>query len=311
MWLAEEYISGLNTINLSTLNTFQQIMLCLLIFVGSPIFVSAFALHVRKKAFEVKFKSVVERRHRLRRRLSRSRSRSRNPSQPAERDGITLDEIQPSQTSTGANDLSQKSNDEVQTSGELKPRIAGKSLSPLQLSTSGLDNFADLQSESDRESRAFSPSAIKFRDSSQERRQVPGERRGVARWFSMQGVGAAPASSSHPNLFRPHSREKNTTEAPERTGTNLPDYFPTSGRIARNSAFHNLTAAERTRLGGVEYKAIRFLSLIVPLYIGLFQLLGCVSLGAYVATVRPTPALKNGLNPWYVPHLRLASRGAH
>src|ERR1700733_4317843 len=57
---------GLNTINLSTLNTFQQFMLFMLIILGSAIFVSAFVVHIRKKAFEKRFKSVIERQRRKR-----------------------------------------------------------------------------------------------------------------------------------------------------------------------------------------------------------------------------------------------------
>jgi hypothetical protein len=51
---------GLNTVNLSTLNTVQQIMLFVLIMIGSSIFVSIFVVHIRKQAFERKFESVVK-----------------------------------------------------------------------------------------------------------------------------------------------------------------------------------------------------------------------------------------------------------
>src|SRR6202012_4173495 len=47
--------AGLNTVNLSELNTWQQVMLFLLIILGSAIFVSSSVLHIRKGAFEAKF----------------------------------------------------------------------------------------------------------------------------------------------------------------------------------------------------------------------------------------------------------------
>ena len=86
--------AGLNTVNLSRMNTFQQFILFLLILLGSAIWVSIAVLHVRRKAFERRFKSIVEeerqrRRNRStsKRRLSLSESRSR--SKP-EVDGIAF-----------------------------------------------------------------------------------------------------------------------------------------------------------------------------------------------------------------------------
>ena len=86
--------AGLNTVNLSQMNTFQQFILFLLILLGSAIWVSIAVLHVRRKAFERRFKSIVEeerqrRRNRStsKRRLSLSESRSR--SKP-EVDGVTF-----------------------------------------------------------------------------------------------------------------------------------------------------------------------------------------------------------------------------
>ena len=77
--------AGLNTVNLSQMNTFQQFILFLLILLGSAIWVSIAVLHVRRKAFERRFKSIVEeerqrRRNRStsKRRLSLSESRSRS-----------------------------------------------------------------------------------------------------------------------------------------------------------------------------------------------------------------------------------------
>lgn len=43
---------GLNTVNLSTVNTAQQVILFYLIITGSAIFVSGFVVHVRERAFE-------------------------------------------------------------------------------------------------------------------------------------------------------------------------------------------------------------------------------------------------------------------
>ena len=65
--------AGLNTVNLSTLNSFQQVVLFLLIFIGSAIFVSAFVVFVRRRAFDERFKVEVRsgRWHRRRKSVDR------------------------------------------------------------------------------------------------------------------------------------------------------------------------------------------------------------------------------------------------
>ena len=62
--------------NLSTINTFQQFMLFSLILLGSAIFVSAFVVHVRKKAFERRFDYIAE----LRRRKAEQVKKGHHPS---------------------------------------------------------------------------------------------------------------------------------------------------------------------------------------------------------------------------------------
>jgi Trk-type K+ transport system membrane component len=52
--------TGLNTVNLSQINTFQQVFLFLLMISGSPIFVSYFVVLVRKRAFELRFSELVQ-----------------------------------------------------------------------------------------------------------------------------------------------------------------------------------------------------------------------------------------------------------
>src|SRR6266480_4304133 len=75
--------AGLNPVNLSTLNTWQQIMLLFLIMLGSSIWVSAFVVHIRRKAFETRFREEIEREQRAHggsRWFPLSRSRSWAPS---------------------------------------------------------------------------------------------------------------------------------------------------------------------------------------------------------------------------------------
>ncbi|KAF2100202.1 TrkH-domain-containing protein, partial [Rhizodiscina lignyota] len=80
-------LAGLNTVNLSQLNTWQQFMLFVLIMMGSTVFVSAFVVHVRRNAFEDRFLSEIDLERRIRRRktllpLSRTLTRARTFSRP-------------------------------------------------------------------------------------------------------------------------------------------------------------------------------------------------------------------------------------
>jgi Trk-type K+ transport system membrane component len=68
----------------------------------------------------------------------------------------------------------------------------------------------------------------------------------------------------------------------------------------RNSQFHGLSSEERDRLGGCEYQALRVLSVIVPVYFFLWQLLGCLALGAWINHNQPEPPVRNGINPWWL-----------
>jgi hypothetical protein len=62
--------TGLNTINLNQVNTFQQALLFVLMIGGSPIFVSYFVILVRKRAFELRFLELSESYNTGRRELS-------------------------------------------------------------------------------------------------------------------------------------------------------------------------------------------------------------------------------------------------
>ncbi|KAK6539435.1 hypothetical protein TWF694_009659 [Orbilia ellipsospora] len=52
-------LAGLNTIDLSKLNTFQQFMLFLLLLLGSSVFVSIAIVHIRRLAFEKRFAQIA------------------------------------------------------------------------------------------------------------------------------------------------------------------------------------------------------------------------------------------------------------
>lgn len=79
-----------------------------------------------------------------------------------------------------------------------------------------------------------------------------------------------------------------------------PLIFLTNKSVRRNGNFVNLSREEKKHVSGVEYRALNLLSIVVPLYFALWQLLGCLGLGAWIANNLPGPALANGINPWWL-----------
>lgn len=68
-------------------------------------------------------------------------------------------------------------------------------------------------------------------------------------------------------------------------------------QIGRNGQFFNLTAQEREYLGGVEYRALKLLILAVTSYFVVLQVLGALTLGAWIAG-HETPTA-DAQNPWW------------
>jgi hypothetical protein len=267
-------LAGLNTINLSTLNTFQQVMLFLLIFIGSAIFVSAFVVQVRKAAFEKRFRAVVSEK---KKKPARARNESRSRLSLAD-----VDESPQSGTRPG------QSQDRTNEDGTLREEPLVHPSSPV----------AD-------DSRAMSP-AISFQpdsylDKVRSHRSIYRENESV---FSMQGVGARPTASL--DVIRTDRHDDSVTlrerkghyASSENVDDNSRDQF--GGWIGRNSQFHGLTDKERERLGGYEYRAVQFLAWLVPVYFVLFQLLGCLGCSSWIAVNQPSTAEENGLDPWWV-----------
>ena len=126
-------------------------------------------------------------------------------------------------------------------------------------------------------------------------------RRSQTRVFAGAGVGVRP-SSHHPREANPFAHLDAIAEQKKQEGTfkGVDRYIESiNGFIGRNSQFHNLTEEEREALGGLEYKAVKLLSTIVIIYYVLWQLLGAVSIGAWMKNVRPYLAKENGLNPYW------------
>ena len=288
--------AGLNTVNLSQMNTFQQIILFLLILLGSAIWVSIAVVLFRMIAFERRFKSIAEEERQRRRNRSTSKRilflpGSRSRSRP-EVDGVVVRgrAITAEQNyAAGAGNHLKHSDHQAQPSPKPEPDAerleAGKSsLDPPQ-TAQPLSIDASLT----RRITFMSPAS-------------PTRERQHGRILSMQGVGARQDVENHPisspRLIYPDQLPR----LDEGSGKNVPlprDAFSSGACVGRNSQFSNLSLAEREAIGGVEYRAVTCLAVIVPLYYILWQLLGCIGLGAYVACKRANVTEVNAENPWY------------
>lgn len=123
----------------------------------------------------------------------------------------------------------------------------------------------------------------------------------------MQGLGERPPGLQRRILSSQSVDPGSRPRPPGRTGGNRDwsnldvtseDVSNHPFKIGRNSTFHDLSESDREKLGGVEYRALRLLSVIVPTYFVLWQLLGCLGAGAYIARNRASVTEENGINPW-------------
>ncbi|KAH9219277.1 cation transport protein-domain-containing protein [Leptodontidium sp. 2 PMI_412] len=402
--------AGLNTVNLSEMTTFQQVLLFLLIIIGSSIFVSVGTVWTRKRVFEKRFKGVVKgiREGRGMRRRMRSRSRSfgagkgrtngsggllggngggsvgrevsvgeRLEEQRKEREGgdervfesrhsgpkdpthLTFSTPHPSRgpdSDSLAVGVDRKVVNSEPGSGTGEGIRAGDGVGGGKENEKGDDGptaDVELQSLETVRSRTRTGTGTRSRSrgtgtgrgdpdrisimrypSFSHRDQDPSAPPTTAtppprRLLNFVGVGAHPhplssasgtasaSAYSHPQPASGtllHRLEKKAGDfgrgverdlglgnerGPELDQAMYPHYL-TRRTTGRNAQFFGLTREEREHLGGVEYRAITLLGWIVPLYFVLWQVLGCIGLGAYMQMNKEEVIRANGINPWWL-----------
>ncbi|KAJ6031721.1 hypothetical protein N7540_002453 [Penicillium herquei] len=247
--------AGLNTVDLSTLNTFQQVVLFILLILGSAIFISLAVLMVRKRAFEEKFRGVSEERKSARASIVDMQMQS------GESSGHELDD-QTCKSRPNATVDVQELSAEQSAQGQIAWDMEDDQITVA-------DTLA---------------------------------RHHHHRVFPMAGVGARPDLNNHPRDAAPVHMYADDETSKSKLGGILrgtQKYFVSKGLVSRNSQFHGLTSAEREKLGGVEYKAVSFLSVVVALYLILFLLLGAIGVGTWLQVNHPEVARVNGLSPFW------------
>ncbi|KAK4460054.1 cation transport protein-domain-containing protein [Cladorrhinum samala] len=260
--------AGLNTVNLSQMTTWQQTLLFLLVILGSSIWVSIWTIAARKHAFEQRFQYVV--------RAERLRSANRGGSI------LSLPRFQrllPFRRPLSATFSAQ---DPIETSHADDRVIQEAAVIP----PSGIALEIVVETQA---TNITPPSHISFVDAL---RPATGIRNSAA------STSAQPYSQES----QPVRRNASTLDVPndDEKGYFNMRHFLARRSAGRNAQFHDLTREEREHLGGCEYRALKVLSVIVPLYFFLWQLLGCLALGAWINNNHPGPPLANGINPWWL-----------
>lgn len=245
-----------------------------LILLGHPILISSTVLFVRKRAFETKFQGIAQ--QHTQRHLSLENGQH-----------IPLTKFN-------------RKTPEVNGNAPRPDELAASSLQSVEFQT-GLSNIdgAAVVTQPEAANPSGDSDAIRWVDDDQITVSYSVRERARHRVFRMEGVG------THPDIHHPRDAahvivsQNSHPSAMTNAVKDARDYSWSKGSTSRNSQFYGLTATEREKLGGVEYKAVSFLSIIVPLYYVLFNLLGIIGLGSWLTMNRPAVAQANGLNPFW------------
>ncbi|KAK3723179.1 hypothetical protein LTR37_001902 [Vermiconidia calcicola] len=292
--------AGMNTVNLSDLNTFQQFLLFVLQILGSSI------LAFVKKFDDVKRRGRIGRVKTWAGDTLKGRSRTSlgdgNQDEKSEQaDAAKEDEKQNLDMDNG---VSNKVGERVDTT---MTGSGSREDSPDRSHIPGVWFRDDVNVAPDRPATATTSRSTK--------RAKP-KHSGL---FTINGIGARPLTSlatkkgtpvalQNSTDIKPSIKRAQTTLQAKGSRGDISKYFDSvEGWISRNSQFHGLTEDEREKLGGIEYRAVALLAWLVPFYFVIWQLIGCIGCGAWVALNAPGTALTNGVNPWWAGAFNAAS----
>jgi hypothetical protein len=292
--------AGLNTVNLSQINVFQQWLLWMHVMVGSGVFVSASVLYIRKRAFEVRFKTVIQTQRAEQREHRRSHSEGRLPrfgsfstarpqdfpDEPRDDSAFESRHSQPRDPGVGGETMSGSSATElrfIKEQASIQPKSVECAIEDEPAYAPEIDSTSGSQPHVTFSAPTRFTQTLGTQGQQVRRRHSLTPKENIQTVQSDEPNGITATSSS---LARPVSAGQQSQN------------IISNAVVGRNSQFHGLSREERENLGGVEYRATKFLSYVVVLYIFLWQLLGCLGLGAYIAYNKADIARSNGINPW-------------
>ena len=274
--------SGLNTVNLSQMTTWQQAILFLLIILGSSIWVSIWTVAFRLHVFEQRFDVIVSADRA--RRMLRNCSATTAPSDPGPWGRIT------SLFRQGQGKAKYNANLHPLSAISTSPPAKGDSSPGIHVSVQSMEQLnadvtrtAALAPESCTIPHGHISFADRHQATSSSSACTPRKDRQAAR---------RPALSTHRGSTIADEKQDGVFDGSANFLSNHP--------IGRNSQFHGLTREEREELGGCEYRALKLLCVVVTLYFVLWQMLGCIALGAWITNHMASTATANGINPWWL-----------
>ncbi|KAK3295239.1 cation transport protein-domain-containing protein [Chaetomium fimeti] len=253
--------TGMNTVNLSEMSLGQQIILFLSLMLGHPILISLWTVLFRRHVFEKRFRAIVK--------AERARKLKA---------GSTI------WLYSGFSDLlalaRMRSMGKTESKDDSTKKLPGLGtrIPPGQPSESGAQGPEKDGEEHDVEAGL-----------------APAPKSGVPNLPGAKGI----AFLEPPPRVNGNAKKPTIPSEEDRTAEVRNFLQEKRKNVGRNGEFFNLTLKEREYLGGVEYRAVEVLVVTVAMYYVLWQLLGAIALGTWLAVNEPEIATTNGQNPWW------------
>ncbi|KXJ89839.1 cation transport protein-domain-containing protein [Microdochium bolleyi] len=298
--------SGLNTINLSQLTTFQQVELAVLMIIGSQVLVSYVTIAYRKGVFEDRFQDLVEAERAKRKSSARTHKTGAAVGLAGAMFGL---QVMSSFGGAKAREAAEKDAAELEQQlhhhhhhqhNPASPVSRREGASPLAKTHS--DGSAAADDHITTGSPVQHQQRIGFLEPIRERAPADANKdrpQSATTGHSIYAVHSRP--QDHPPL-----RRRAQTGDPKISTTTTTEDFNVQTflkqekhSIGRNGQFFNLSEEKREYLGGVEYRALKFLSHFVLAYFVLWQVFGAIALGAWMSVYAIDTSAVNAQNPWW------------
>lgn len=261
--------SGLNTVDISKLATAQQVIIALMMILGSPVFVSIFTIWLRARVFEKRFEDIVE--------AERNR-RMKKTGTIVGMAGAMIG-LPVMSSFKGSKRKAKKGRHERRASADAFHLSRFKSRDKNQ-------DHSQNEDHGDHEAAAGSG----MLDPIQEGRKLDVS--------TSSAEPLSPKSNTTTTRRRPFSRDDGRQSISE--GFDFRTFIHENKKsVGRNGQFFDLTEEQREYLGGVEYRALKVLFTIVCVYFVLWQLLGAITLGAWSYVHSQSITAVNQQNSWW------------
>lgn len=241
--------SGLNTLNISQLTTGQQAILAIMMILGSPVWISLFTIWFRTHVFEKRFEDIVE----LERKKRMKTTGTVVGMAGAMFGTPVLSSFRP--RSRRRDQAAAQGSPAQHTETDASQLSPGRTLRDQSMDADAhrLPHFLNTIEEGKPIEAASPPSAEPLSPRSLAGRRRPGDQEEAQRGKHSDGFDL--------KIFLSENKKS----------------------IGRNGQFFDLTEEQREYLGGVEYRALKLLFRIVTIYFVLWQVLGAITLGAWLS----------------------------